>query len=81
MSDNTTRIGEPEVKRNAQGQISELRVHFGPHHFFQLRRENGRVKVAIGATHHGIEADASDVPSEFEQLINELQRQHPDRRF
>lgn len=78
---NEDRIGEPSIVRDSNGKINELQVHFGPHHFFQLRREDGRVKCAIGATHHGIEADASDVPSEFEKLVNELQAKHPDRSF
>jgi hypothetical protein len=75
------RIDEPEIKRDAGGKITEVRVHFGPHHFFQLRRDGDRLKCAIGATHHGIEADGSDVPSRFEQLVNELQRQHPQISF
>jgi hypothetical protein len=77
MNTNERRIGEPEVNRDAQGIITEVRIHFGPHHFFQVRRDGDRVKCAIGTTHHGVEADASDVPSEFERLVNELQRAHP----
>jgi hypothetical protein len=50
MGDTATRIDEPEVKRDARGKITELRVHFGPHHFFQLRLNGDRVKCAVGAT-------------------------------
>jgi len=43
--------------------------------------EDGRVKCAIGMTHHGVRADAADVPSDLERMIDELQRAHPDKSF
>ena len=80
-SDPSSRIEEPEIKRDAQGQIKSVRLVFGPHHFVDVFLENGRVQCAIGATHHGIRADAADVPSNFERMIDELTRSHPDNAF
>ena len=51
---------------------------FRPALFVELHREsNGNVTFALGATHHGFRADASDVDGELEQIINEIRRAHP----
>jgi hypothetical protein len=81
MANDKTRIEEPKVQRDAQGQIKSVRLVFGPHHFVDVYLENDRVQCAIGATHHGIRADAADVPSNFERMIDELKRSHPDSAF
>jgi hypothetical protein len=78
MSDTKTRIEEPVVKRNADKQIESVRLVFGPHHFVNVYLADGRVKCEIGATHHGIKADAAEVPTELERMIGELRDFHPD---
>jgi hypothetical protein len=80
MKDNE-RIEEPVIKRDAQGKVREVRLVFGPHHFVDVTREAGRIKFSVGATHHGISADASEVMGELEVLIEELKRAHPEKSF
>lgn len=75
------RIQEPVIKRDGAGRIQSVRLVFGPHHFVEVHLKDGRVHCAIGATHHGVHADAADVPSELESMIDELRRLHPDRAF
>jgi hypothetical protein len=79
------RIEEPEITRDSKGRITAIRLVFGPHHFVDVYRDgdahDGRVRVAIGATHHGVGADAADVPSEFEKMVEQLMNLHPTRRF
>jgi hypothetical protein len=81
MSNTDRRIDEPRIERDARGKITAISIAFGPHHFVEVRIDNGRVHCALGATHHGIRADASDAGGEFEQMIEELKRGHPERSF
>jgi hypothetical protein len=81
MASTDARIEEPEIERNSHGKIQAVRLVFGPHHFVEISLEAGRVHCAIGATHHGIRADAADVMGELERLINELKHAHPNNAF
>jgi hypothetical protein len=81
MAPTNMRIDEPEIVRDGSGRITSIAFAFGPHHFVQVDIEGGRVHCAIGATHHGIRADAAEVNGEFEQLVDELKRSHPDKSF
>jgi hypothetical protein len=72
-------IRDLELKSDGNGQIYLLRAAFGPHHFLELIDENGKVSLAIGATHHGFRADASEVNSELEKLCEEIRQRHPDK--
>lgn len=76
-----TRIEEPKLERDANGKIKSVSLVFGPHHFVDVSIENGRVQCAIGYTHHGVKADAADVPSEFEKMISKLQELYKDKSF
>ena len=76
-----TRILEPKVKRDANGKIVHVSVVFGPHHFFEAYVEDGKVHCSMGATHHGVRADASEVNGDFEQLVNGLMRAHSEKSF
>jgi hypothetical protein len=75
------RIEEPKIQRDACGKITAVSFAFGPHHFVEVMVERGRVKCAIGATHHGVRADAAEVNGAFERMIDELKRGHPQRSF
>jgi hypothetical protein len=68
-----------EIKADDKGHIQHLRVVFGPHHFLELTEAEGKVSLALGATHHGFEVDASEVNSELERLVEEIRRQHPEK--
>ena len=62
----------------ALAQADRVRVTFGPHHFAEIFREDGRVKFVVGATHHCFLANASEVPSQLERLVEEVRAAHPD---
>lgn len=67
-----------DVERNAEGEYQHVRLVFGPHYFVELHlEEDGAVTFVLGATHHGIKADASEVGGELEGLIGELRETHP----
>lgn len=71
------RIEIVEIKKDSKGKIKKIIIFFGPHHFINIESKKGKTKFRIGTTHHGIEADASDVPSELESFIDEIRRNHP----
>ena len=48
---------------------AHVKVVFGPHHYINIFKKNGKVTFNMGATHHGIEVDASVVDSETYKLI------------
>lgn len=81
MTNTGRRIEEPQIHRDNKGRITSVSLVFGPHHFVEVMIEDDRVKCSIGATHHGIRADAADVNGEFERMIEELKRAHPDKVF
>ena len=57
------------------------RIRFGPHYFLEIHREpDGRTTFALGSTHHGFRADASQVGGELDQFINEIRAAHPENR-
>lgn len=74
MSD---KIRMMDAQRDKSGGYEKIRIGFGPHYFLELDSRDGKVMLTLGATHHGIRADASEVNGELEQLINELRRNHP----
>jgi hypothetical protein len=74
-------IREPEIRRDASGEITYLSFTFGPHYFVGVEIEDGKVNYYMGATHHGFKADASQVNGELEQFIDELKARHPDSTF
>jgi hypothetical protein len=75
------RIEEPEVEREGDGKITAVRFAFGPHYFVQVDIREGKAMLCVGATHHGISADASEVNGELEKFVEELKIAHPDKAF
>ncbi len=62
--------------------LRTVRVRFGPHHFIQVdEHSSGKVMFALGATHHGFDAQADKVGGELEQIIEEIQKLHPTKTF
>ena len=55
----------------------EIFVRFGSCHAVRIIEKNGKTKFMIVSTHHGINADATKVPSELEKFINEIRAKHP----
>jgi len=75
-SENDARINiESLIMEGSQCQA--LRVTFGPHHFVEIALVDTAVRFRLGATHHGFEADASQVGSELEAIIEEVRQAHP----
>ena len=64
-------------KLELQG-LERVRIQFGPHHFVEVFQEDEGVKFVVGATHHGFLADASEVPSQLENVVEEIRASHPD---
>ena len=74
------KIRNLEVKKDDDGNIVHVGVVFGPHHFLDVRIDpDGKVKFSMGATHHGFEADATEIDSELYHVIEELRRNHRDK--
>jgi hypothetical protein len=77
----TDRIGEIEIEKDEKGNTKAVRLAFGPHYFVEVQREGGKVTFYVGATHHGIKADASQVAGELERFVEELKAAHPENAF
>jgi hypothetical protein len=71
-------IKEVAVERDEAGNYKSVRLVFGPHYFAELIAEEGRMTFRLGATHHGFQADASEVDGELEKLIYEIRDRHPE---
>lgn len=75
-------IRDIKVMRRSDNSVSDVRITFGPHHFIELHSDfSGNVEFIIGATHHGVKADASNVPSELETMIGVLRSSFPDNLY
>ena len=59
------------------GSVSTERVMitFGPHYFVEISKAGEKVQFVLGATDHGIKADASTVGGELEKMIEVLRRE------
>lgn len=55
----------------------EVMIKFGPHYYVKIDTTGGKTEFRIGATHHGITADASVVDSELEKVINKMREVFP----
>lgn len=77
----TAEIRDVSIERDDDGAIKRVTIVFGPHYFIELFAEGGKVTCHIGATHHGIKADASVVGGELEQFVYELRDSHPGNAF
>lgn len=74
-------IRSVSYEKNSQGQIVRLRVIFGPHHFLEILAEpSGETKFVLGATHHGVLADASRVGGELDEIIKTLRNQFSEQK-
>jgi hypothetical protein len=57
------------------------RLVFGPHYYVNLTEDkDGKVKFELGATHHGFEADASEVGKGLEDIINFIRKEFSNQR-
>ena len=71
-----------EITKTSEGEILQVSLNFGPHHFLDLRVDrNGKIKFALGCTHHGFEVDASEIDSELYHVIEEVRANHRDKKI
>jgi len=55
----------------------EIKVKFGPHHFLEIKYKDNKTTFIIGATHHGVKFDASEVNGELYNAIELLRKEFP----
>ena len=75
MEDNGIRT--IEIEKDENGQYKSVHIVFGPHHMLDINTEKGKTTFSVVSTHHGFKADASTVPSELENFIEEIRENHP----
>jgi hypothetical protein len=78
MADITPDSIDVDSERDANGEVTEARIRFGPHYLVEVRKDRGTVSFVLVATHHGFKADASEVDGELERIIEEVRRAHPE---
>jgi hypothetical protein len=61
------------------GNVStdRVRIAFSPHCYVEIWKDKEKVQFVLGATHHGIKADASTVGGELEKMIEMMRREFP----
>jgi hypothetical protein len=77
MRDATNSI-DVHSETDANGEITLVRVRFGPHYLLEVRKAQRNVSFELCYTHHGFKADASGVDGELERIIEEIRRTHPE---
>ena len=66
-----------EIEKDENGEYKSVHISFGHHHMLDIVREGNKTTFSVVATHHGFKADASKVPSELEDFIEEIRKNHP----
>jgi len=71
-------IREVNITRDKEtGRYRHVRLVFGRHHYINLEENEGRVTVEIGATHHGVVFNATNVGGELDRVIDRLRNDFP----
>jgi hypothetical protein len=70
-----------EIEKNTNGELTSIKVVFGPHYFLEVNEVNGHLKFLLGVTHHGFEADASEVGKGLEEIIWHIKEKFPETSF
>ncbi len=60
------------------GEITSARIRFGPHFIARVHDHGGKVTFQLVYTHHGFEADASELSGALERIIDEIRASHPE---
>ena len=69
---------EVTSEASPSGEITSVRVRFGPHFIARVRDHGGKVTFQLAYTHHGFEADASELNGALERIIDEIRASHPE---
>jgi len=67
-----------DTEHDAKGVVELVRIRFGPHYLAEVRRDHSKVTFTLIATHHGFEADATEVGGELDRIIQDVRHGHPD---
>jgi len=72
-------IHETLVRKTEDGKYESIEIHFGPHYFVRIDHEgfNGKLRFILGATHHGFQADPTEVGGELENFIYRIRELYP----
>ncbi|MGA2404924.1 MAG: hypothetical protein ABSG91_25015 [Syntrophobacteraceae bacterium] len=72
-------IREPEIQKTEDGKCESIEINFGPHYFVIIDHKgpNGKLRFILGATHHGFQADPTEVGGELEAFINRIRELYP----
>lgn len=76
----SARIRIEKLDKDSKGEVTYVRLVFGPHHFLEIDTAGNRTTFAVGYTHHGFRADASELNSVLEGIVEEVRQQHPELR-
>jgi len=71
------KIRSAEIVRNSSGEVEFVKLIFGSHFYVVVdaTAEQG-VSFTLGATHHGITVDATNVDGELTNIINSIRATH-----
>ena len=73
--------GIREIDLKYYNNNKKIRIEFGPHYFIEISENNGNVEFVVGATHHGVKADASKAGGELDKMINTLSEEYKKNSF
>ncbi len=74
-------IKEIQIHKD-NGNYKSVKIIFGPHFFADIFFDsNNKLKFALGYTHHGFIADATEVNGELEKIIEDVRNTHPDKKI
>ena len=61
--------------------VENVSVRFGPHYFLEVWLEKGQTMFTVGATHHGVKVNASEVGGQLDTVVDELRTKHEEQAF
>ena len=73
------KIRNLKINQDNDGKISDISFVFGPHHFLEVSLDKDKVKLKLGATHHGFEINGSDIGGDLDKLIWDIRSNHHDK--
>jgi hypothetical protein len=73
-------IRDIEIINDKNGNPVQVKIVFGPHYYIDIQPdEQGVLSIYAGATHNGFKAHATEVMDEWEQIIEQVRKLHPDK--
>ena len=66
------------VEGERQSGYKRVQILFGTNYFLEIVENDGKVEFLLGAHHTGFKADASELQSQLQKYISEVQERHPE---